>query len=81
LLRRVRAAYHASGISHQQGKTMRYEGLGGFIVLIADVWAIVNILQSGGSTADKVLWTVIVIVLPILGFILWFFLGPRTRKA
>jgi hypothetical protein len=60
---------------------MRYEGLGGFIVLIADVWAIVNILQSGGSTADKVLWTVIVIVLPILGFILWFFLGPRTRKA
>jgi hypothetical protein len=65
----------------KQGKPMRYEGFGGFIVLIADVWAIVNILQSGGSTADKVLWTVIVIVLPILGFILWFFLGPRTRRA
>ena len=55
---------------------MRYGGLGGLIVLIADVWAIVNIFQSGASTADKVLWTVIVIVLPILGFILWFFLGP-----
>ena len=60
---------------------MRYGGLGGLIVLIADVWAIVNILQSGASTADKVLWTVIVVVLPILGFILWFFLGPRTGKA
>ena len=60
---------------------MRYEGFGGFIVLIADVWAIVNIFQSGASTADKVLWTVIVIVLPILGFILWFFLGPRTGRA
>ena len=60
---------------------MRYEGFGGLIVLIADVWAIVNILQSGASTADKVLWTVIVIVLPILGFILWFFLGPRTGRA
>lgn len=60
---------------------MRYGGLGGLIVLIADVWAIVNILQSGRSTADKVLWTVIVIVLPILGFILWFFLGPRTGRA
>jgi hypothetical protein len=60
---------------------MRYGGLGGLIVLIADVWAIVNILQSGASTADKVLWTVIVIVLPILGFILWFFLGPRTGRA
>ena len=60
---------------------MRYGGLGGLIVLIADVWAIVNIFQSGASTADKVLWTVIVIVLPILGLILWFFLGPRTGRA
>ena len=60
---------------------MRYEGFGGLIVLIADVWAIVNILQSGASTANKVLWTVIVILLPILGFILWFFLGPRTGRA
>jgi hypothetical protein len=60
---------------------MRYGGLGGLIVLIADVWAIVNIFQSGASTADKVLWTVLVVVLPVLGFILWFFLGPRTGRA
>jgi len=60
---------------------MRYGGLGGLIVLVADVWAIVNIFQSGASTADKVLWTVLVVVLPILGFILWFFLGPRTGRA
>jgi succinate dehydrogenase/fumarate reductase cytochrome b subunit len=60
---------------------MRYEGLGGLIVLVADVWAIVNIFQSGSSTGDKVLWTVLVIVLPILGFILWYFFGPRTGRA
>ena len=60
---------------------MRYEGFGGLIVLIADVWAIVNILQSSVSTAAKVLWTVIVVVLPVLGFILWFFAGPRTRRV
>ena len=60
---------------------MRYGGLGGLIILIADVWAIVNILQSGKSTADKVIWTVVVLVLPLLGFILWFFLGPRTGRA
>ena len=46
---------------------MQYEGVGGLIVLVADVWAIVNIFQSGGSTGDKVLWTVLVILLPILG--------------
>jgi hypothetical protein len=60
---------------------MRYEGLGGIIVLIADVWAIVNIFQSAASTGRKVLWTVIVFLLPVLGFILWFFFGPRTNKA
>ena len=61
---------------------MRYEGFGGLIVLIADVWAIVNILQSGASTGNKVLWTVIVILLPILGFILWFSWGrgPGERE-
>lgn len=60
---------------------MRYEGLGGLIVLVADVWAIVNIFQSSKGTGDKVLWTVLVILLPVLGFILWFFFGPRTGRA
>jgi len=60
---------------------MRYEGLGGIIVLIADVWAIVNIFQSGASTGNKVLWTVLVLVLPVLGFLLWLIFGPRTARA
>ena len=56
-------------------------GLYGLIVLIADVWALVNIFQSRADTGRKVLWTVLVIVLPVLGFVLWFFLGPKTAKA
>jgi succinate dehydrogenase/fumarate reductase cytochrome b subunit len=60
---------------------MQYQGIGGLIVLIADVWAIVNIFQSGADTGRKVLWTVLVVVLPVLGFILWYFLGPKTGKA
>ena len=60
---------------------MEYQGIGGLLVLAADVWAIVNILQSGADTGGKVLWTVLVIVLPVLGFILWYFLGPKTGKV
>jgi succinate dehydrogenase/fumarate reductase cytochrome b subunit len=60
---------------------MRYQGLGGLIILFADVWAIVNIFQSSADTGRKVLWTVLVVVLPVLGFILWFFLGPKSGKA
>ncbi|HTT02789.1 MAG TPA: PLD nuclease N-terminal domain-containing protein [Steroidobacteraceae bacterium] len=57
-----------------------YGGIWGLLVLIADVWAIVNIFQSSDTTGKKVLWTVLVIVLPVLGFILWLLLGPRTVK-
>jgi len=54
-------------------------GLLGLIVLIADIWAIVNIFQSGASAEKKTLWIVLVILLPVLGLILWFFLGPKSR--
>lgn len=60
---------------------MEYRGLWGLLVLIADVWAIVNIVQSSADTGKKVLWVVLVIVLPVLGFVLWLFLGPRTGRA
>ena len=58
-----------------------YNGLFGILVLIADIWAIVNIFQSGASTERKVLWTVLVILLPLLGVLIWLFAGPRTNSA
>jgi Phospholipase_D-nuclease N-terminal len=58
-----------------------YDGLWGLLVLIADVWAIVNIFQSAASTERKVLWTVLVVLLPVLGFLIWLFAGPRTNRA
>ena len=60
---------------------MQYRGILGLLVLIADVWAIVNILQSTVDTGKKVLWIVVVLVLPILGVILWYFLGPKSGKS
>ena len=55
-------------------------GLWGLIVLAADIWAIVNIFQSSATTGAKVLWTLLVILLPVLGFIIWFFAGPKTAR-
>ena len=55
--------------------------LWGIIVLIADVWAIVSISQSGATTGRRVVWIVIVILLPVLGFILWLLLGPKSRTT
>jgi succinate dehydrogenase/fumarate reductase cytochrome b subunit len=57
-----------------------YNGLWGILVLVADIWAIVNIFQSGAATDRKVLWTVLVILLPVLGFLIWLLTGPRTNR-
>jgi hypothetical protein len=53
----------------------------GIIVLILDIWAIVNIVGSSASTGAKVLWALLIIFLPVAGFIIWFFAGPRSRTA
>lgn len=58
----------------------QYSGLWGLIVLVADIWAIVNIVQSGASTQAKVLWIVLVILLPVLGFLIWLLAGPKTSR-
>ncbi len=54
-------------------------GLLGLVVLILDVWAIVNIIGSSAGDGKKVLWIVLVLLLPVLGFILWLLFGPRSR--
>ena len=56
-----------------------YGGILGVLILIGDIWALINILQSSASNGNKLLWVVIVVLLPLLGLILWFFLGPRDR--
>jgi hypothetical protein len=58
-----------------------YGGILGLLVLAGDIWAILNISQSSASNEKKLIWILAVVLLPLLGLILWFFLGPRDRKA
>ena len=58
-----------------------YNGLWGLLILAGDIWAIINILQSSVSNEKKLLWIVVVAMLPLLGLILWYFLGPRDGRA
>ena len=55
-------------------------GLFGLILLILVIWAIVSTIQSSASTGKKVLWIVILLLLPLFGFILWLLLGPKAAK-
>ncbi len=57
------------------------EALFGLAIFIADIWAIVKTLQSRVSAGDKLLWVLIILLLPVIGLFLWYFMGPRTGRG
>jgi hypothetical protein len=56
-------------------------GIGGLILLVLNVWAFVSIIGSNKATGSKVLWCLLVLILPLLGFIIWLLAGPRSASA
>ncbi len=52
-------------------------GLLGLILLVLNVYAIVKIVQSGATTGVKVIWIVVILLLPLVGLLLWFLFGPK----
>ena len=55
-------------------------GFLGLIHLALWVYAVIQIFNSPASTGTKILWIVIVAVLPLLGIIVWYFIGPGSPK-
>ena len=51
--------------------------LAGLIILIAWIVAVVDCLKSSKETNKKILWIIIIFVVPVLGKILWFVLGKN----
>jgi hypothetical protein len=67
----------SSSNDHRKEHPVGIGGLLGLVILVLDVYAIYNVYQSKAANATKLLWTVIIIVLPVLGLIAWFFIGPK----
>lgn len=55
-----------------------FEGILGLLHLLVAIWAILNIFGSGASVIAKILWTLLVLLLPVVGLIIWFLLGPKS---
>lgn len=57
-------------------------GFGGLIILALDLWAIISVVNSDSTTGSKVMWVLLIIILPVIGFLIWLMAGPRgTRNA
>ena len=52
-------------------------GLLGLIILAFDIYAIIKIINSGASTMAKVIWVLVILVLPVLGLLLWLLFGAK----
>ncbi len=59
--------------------SIEISGLFGLILLILIIWAIVSTLQSRAGTGNKVLWIVVLLMIPLLGFLLWLLFGPKGK--
>lgn len=55
-------------------------GILGLIWLIVVIWAVIQVAQSSANGTTKLLWIIVLLLLPLLGLILWFLLGPKPSK-
>jgi hypothetical protein len=53
-------------------------GLIGLVILVADLWAILNVFQSSVTMLAKLVWILLILLLPVIGFIAWLIAGPRA---
>ena len=60
-------------------ETVEITGIGGFIILIVDIYAIVMILQSSAQRIEKLIWALVVFLLPLIGLIIWYVAGPGKK--
>lgn len=52
-------------------------GVLGLIWLVIVIWAIIKVANSSAGVGAKVLWILILLLFPLIGLIVWFFLGPK----
>ncbi|MFC3630225.1 PLD nuclease N-terminal domain-containing protein [Paracoccus angustae] len=51
----------------------------GIIIFVLDVWAIASVINTNVSLGTKILWIALIAILPVLGLIIWYFMGPKAN--
>lgn len=53
----------------------------GLLILILDIVAIASVVMGGGSVGHKLLWIILILLLPVVGMVLYFIFGKSTASA
>lgn len=51
------------------------------IIFALDVWAIASIINSDELNGTKLIWILLVALLPVVGLIIWWFAGPKANYS
>jgi hypothetical protein len=51
------------------------------LLAILNLWSIGLVWLANARRREKMLWTAVVMLCPIIGSLFWFVLGPNTREA
>lgn len=52
-------------------------GIIGLIVLVLDIFAIVDCVKSNKDSGKKALWIILILILPVVGLILYYLVGRK----
>ena len=53
----------------------------GLLIFVLDIFAIISVINGASSIDRKVLWTLLIIILPLLGMVLYYFVGRNRQDA
>ena len=54
-----------------------FTGLVGLVILVLDIIAIVDLFKSAKDMGKKVLWLILILILPLVGMVIYFLLGRK----
>lgn len=58
-----------------------YSGVWLLIALSFNMWALLAVLRSDSRLTTRLLWALPLLLLPGIGFVAWFLIGPRDARG
>lgn len=56
-----------------------FSGIGGLILFALDIWAIASVINSNAERGSKIIWVIVIAILPFVGLIAWWLMGPKAN--
>ncbi len=67
------------GIGIQEILILAFVILIPLVILVLWIWTLVDIIKSEFAGSNKIVWTIIVLLLPLIGMILYYFIGKNQK--